>query len=351
MQECKQELCISDLSTLTELAVILRTAQGTIISIDLAGKTVAAGQGWIPGYPTPDLTVREGSKLSLSNGGLAMPPGCCLRVGPGGTMELNSVSITGQGAAGCGLVTVKGVEADARLKHCHITCQDRSLLPLFRTEGSSDAVLVADGGTGSLNDCTLTAAAGDGLSVRGTGSSAAATDCVISQCKGNAYAVSKGGRLSAMKCTADSNRGAGFLASGAGSTLQAGAACRASGNGAQGFNAEGTAKLICGQGCTAMGNAGSGFRSHALGSLLEAGPECRAEGSSKGSGFLAIDGGNLVAGDSCIATGNCYAGFHAWGAASQLVVGAACQSTGNEEQGFNVQGGAKLVAGDSCVAR
>jgi hypothetical protein len=336
LQNCKEPLHISDLAALAE---ILSTAEGTFISIDLAGKTVATGST----ASAPDLTVKKGGKLCLSNGGLSMPPGCCLKVDPGAALELNSIRVSGQGMAGHGLVTVKGAGADARLTDCHVTGQGR-------TEGSSDAVLVADGGTGSLVKCTLTAAAGDGLSVRGAGSSADATDCMTSKCRANGYAACEGGLLTATRCVASKNKKVGFLASGAGSTLQAGPACRAFGNGAQGFNAEGMAKLTCGKGCTATGNAGSGFRAQGPGALLEAGPECRAEGSG-GNGFFAFEGGKLIAGEGCIASGSTWAGFIAREGASELTVGVGCQSTGNSAQGFNAEGGAKLVAGDSCVAR
>jgi hypothetical protein len=327
-----------DISDVSSLANVFSAAKGTI-SIDMGGRTVAASGT----QATPSLTVQPGSSVSLSNGGLVLPPGCVLGVAPGAALELINMDISGQGAPGCGLMTVRGAGATATLQKCHVSSTNRE-------KGSSDAVLVAAGATAALKECSLTAAAGDGLSVRGEGSSATAASCVVNGSRGNGFVVRMGGRLSASLCTASNNRGAGFRATGAGSRLEAGAACRAFGNGAQGFNAEGMAKLTCGKGCTATGNAGSGFRAQGAGALLEAGPECRAEGSG-GNGFFAFEGGKLVAGEGCIASGSTWAGFIAREGASELTAGVGCQSTGNSAQGFNAEGGAKLVAGDNCIAR
>jgi hypothetical protein len=331
----KKEYHFSDLSTLAD---ILSNSKG-IISIDMAGRTVAADSA----QATPNLTVKPGSSVRLSNGGLALPPGCVLGVGPVAALHLVNMDISGQGASDCGLVTIKGAGATASLQKCQVSCSSRG-------QGSSDAVLVADGGKAALQDCFLTAAAGDGLSVKGAGSSATANSCVAHRNNGSGFAVRMGGLLSAALCTASNNKGAGFLATGAGSRLEAGPACRAFGNGAQGFNAEDKAKLTCGRGCTATGNAGSGFRAHGTGSLLEAGPQCRAEGSGN-NGFFAMEGGKLVAGEGCIAKGSIWAGFNAKEGASELAAGPGCQSICNSAQGFNVAGGAKLTAGEGCVAR
>jgi hypothetical protein len=140
-----KEYHITDLAS---LFAILSTAQGTI-SIDLGGRTVA-GRLW---RAAQDLAVQPGRMLRLSNGRLSLPPGCVLRVAPGGSLELYSVEVHGQGAPGLGLVSIRGAGAGASLVKCRVHATPRM-------RGSTDAVLVADGGTATLKECTLTAAAG-----------------------------------------------------------------------------------------------------------------------------------------------------------------------------------------------
>jgi hypothetical protein len=305
----------------------------------MAGSTLATADSPAGAF---DLVVGQGVKLCLSNGTLALPPGCSLVVMPGGSLEMLSMEVRGKGVPDQGLATVRGAGAVATLKKCQIHQQSS-------TGSCCAAVLVSSGGKAGLIDCTFTAH-GDGLLVKDTGSSATAADCIASGCSGNGYAVQLGGQLAVITCTATSNKGAGFLATGHGSHLTTGPSCKAMGNDLQGFNTEEGATMICGQGCMAIGNqTGSGFRAKGKGSLLEAGPHCRAAGSGD-SGFEACEGARLATGEGCIAVGN-DVGFHAQDSLSLLTIGHGCSSIGNNRQGFGVWDGAKLVAGDDCGAR
>jgi hypothetical protein len=215
-----QEYWITDLSSLADIINGAQASSPCTINIDMAGSTLGAP------LPAPGLKLTAGMTLRLSNGVLSLPPGCVLEVGPGATLELINMEISGQGSPEHGLVNVRGPEALATLQQCRI----RALVRKDAQAGvSHDAVHVMSGGKAALTDCTLTAVAGDGLSVKGLGSSATAADCVANGCGGNGYAVRSGGSLSAMLCTASVNKGAGFIASGSGSRLEAGPACKSSG--------------------------------------------------------------------------------------------------------------------------
>jgi hypothetical protein len=96
------------------------------------------------------LAVAAGSTVQLYNGVLALPSGCVLMVNPGATLELNQVKISGRGTSGHGLVSIRGEGAVATMKGCHVE-------GTRRLRGSTDAVLVADGGKATLEECTLTA--------------------------------------------------------------------------------------------------------------------------------------------------------------------------------------------------
>jgi hypothetical protein len=219
-----KEYWITDLSSLADIIKGAKSSSPCTINIDMAGTTLGAP------LPAPGLKLSAGITLRLSNGVLSLPPGCVLEVGPGAALELINMEISGQGSHEHGLVTVRGPGAVATLQQCRIRGQ-----VIKDAQGSvkCDAVTVIAGARATLTDCSLTAAAGDGLSVRDAGSSASAADCVANGCGGNGYVVRLGGSLSAVLCTASMNKGAGFIALGNGSRLEAGPACKSSGEGAR----------------------------------------------------------------------------------------------------------------------
>jgi hypothetical protein len=74
-----------------------------------------------------------------------------------------------------------------------------------------------------------------------------AETCMARRCKRSGFDVGNGGRLEALRCTAVSNEGCGFVADGEDAVLLA-TDCRSEGNEALGFSAQGGA-LVKADGC------------------------------------------------------------------------------------------------------
>lgn len=149
-----------------------RKPQGTAgawdIELDLGGCTLSG-----PLAP-PGLAVAKGARVRLANGALVLPPRCMVEVQQGCALELQGLSVSGEGVGQHGLVTVRGPGACALLQHCSV----RGLgAGCRRTWKPRYAVLVCEGATAALRHCTLSAGQGQDLCVRGRDSRATVAHC------------------------------------------------------------------------------------------------------------------------------------------------------------------------------
>jgi hypothetical protein len=195
----------------------------------------------------PPLVLPAGLRLHMASASIVLPEGCILEVGPGASLDLSSVLLTGGSAHDKGLVTVRGPGASAFLDQCTIRGASSD-------EGRCHAVLVAEGGAATLDSCTFDAATGDGLRVEATGSTATAVMCTAASCAGAGYSASGGALLTAELSAADGNGSDGFSAAGPETQLKAGPECVAIGNRSAGFSASQGGRLTAFGKCLARNN-------------------------------------------------------------------------------------------------
>jgi hypothetical protein len=309
------------------------------LNVDLGGRTLEDPKR------TKNLEVPAGLRLRLHNGALHLPNLVTVVVGPGAQLELVGMNIEGRGRRDRGLVTVEGDGASAVLCQCTITGIRR------RISGPSEqahGLLVAQGGSAVVQQCSVVRATNCGICVQGEGSTATVSRTMVQQCDANGFSAGARGKLAIELSIALSNRFCGFYA-GVEASLAAGPGCRSERNGASGFTASEAGQLVAGEGCYAGGNKLHGYMSAWPGSLLQAGPGCIAERNAS-YGFQAFHGARLLAGPGCIARHNGRAGFRVdlsyAGSLCELVAEPGCHAEGNghsEEDQWEQVAGSRLT--------
>jgi hypothetical protein len=308
------------------------------LNVDLGGRNLEDPKR------TRNLEIPAGLRLRLSNGALHLPNLVTLVVGPGAELELVGVDIKGRGRRDRGLITVEGAGASATLRQCTITGIRRSS---SKPRDCAHGLLVAQGGSAVVQQCSVVRATDCGICVQGEGSTAAVSRTLVQQCDVDGFSVVSDGKLTVELSISLSNTCDGFYAGPKGS-LVAGPGCRSERNGASDFGASRGGQLVAGEGCYAGGNKNNGYSSSNPGSLLQAGPGCIAEHNA-GCGFQASNGARLSAGPGCIARHNGRAGFSvgfSMGSLCELAAEPGCHAEGNgkgEEDQWVQEAGSRLT--------